>query len=455
MAKFSDLPAELLLMILDRLAPTDADTFCVLSRNVRAVSASFLENHMNLKRKYTHRTYCRKTSTFPDGSLADLLRDVLQTPEFGYYVRTLQIDGHKYLEAEHIRHSESMELFEHTIQDCAMIEGQLEKQKWIEQLNVGDEDPVIAMLLLMLPNLTDLRLADCRSSYCIQYMAMRISGTKDKPALTRLSAIELGDSVFRGNPDNGDLVVSLSSLPSVKHLSASNLRSINVLGNDFVRGQINDRDFKSRITHISFANCAFYSAVLSSILTWSKNLTSFSYCSTRGSNSFAHSDYKWIRDALLAEAKDTLRDLKIYSYNEDFMGDLKDFTVLQNVSTSSRLLFGLDRKKKHTLAQILPATIITLRLRDVGDLGFQCHLEILEDLVKTKATTLPKLSWLQYLFSLPSPATRSARKAFKEQVKSAGERANIRYDVKFVIDWPRDTGNEVTEASGWSKSWRR
>ncbi|KAG7001501.1 hypothetical protein G7Y79_00031g066160 [Physcia stellaris] len=335
-----------------------------------------------------------------------------------------------------------------------MIEGQLEKQKWIWYLGLGDEDPVIAMLLLMLPNLTNLRLVDCESSKCIEYMATRISGTKDKPALTQLSAIELGDSVWGISPHNCDLMLSLSSLPSVKHLSASNLPSRNVLGTSLVRRQTSDRDFKSPITHVSFTNCALHHTMLSSIIAWLKNLTSFSFCSTRGSVSGFNSDHKWIRDALLLEAKDTLKDLNLYSWDEDFMGDFKDFTVLQNVSTSSKLLFGRDRNNKHTLAQMLPASIATLRLRDTGELGFEYHLEMLGDLAKTKADTLPELVFLQY-FITTRDRLRSTKKAFEEQLEIECKKANIRCDVGPVVDSFRDREiREVTEASGWSHNSR-
>ena len=452
MAKFSDLPNELLLMTLDRLSPTDADTFCMLSKNVRAVSASFLEKHMSLKRKYTHRKYSNKRIIVRDGSLADLLRDVLRNPELGHYVRTLQIDGCKRIKAGYMDNREIMDLFRHTIQDCAMIEGHLEKRNWTADLNHGAEDPVIALLLLMLPNLTNLRLTDCVDTYCVEYMALRIGGTEDRTALARLSAIELGDPGHGLRPDY-DLVLSLSSLPSIKHLSASNLRSVNQLGNELIRAQINDRDCKSEITHMSFANCLLNSTLLYSILTWSNNL-SFSYCSDRSdrsrSGTYGESDYKWIRCALLAEAKDTLKDLNLYSYKEDFMGGLKDFTVLQNVSTSSRLLFGLDRKEKHTLAQMLPATTRTLRLRDTGDLGYGYHLEMLGDLAKTKADALPELAFLQYFFSTRD-RLRSAKKAFEEQLEIDCKRANIRCEVSPIVQSyrVRET-REVTEASGWS-----
>ena len=450
MAKFSDLPNELLLMTLERLSPTDADTFCMLSRNVRAISASFLEKHMSLKRKYTHRKYSRKRNTVRDGSLADLLRDVLRNPEFGLYVRTLQIDGCKRSEAEYKDDREIMELFRHTIQDCAMIEGHVEKRNWIEDLNNGAEDPVIALLFLMLPNLTKLRLTNCVDAYCVEYMAPRIGGTEDGTALARLSAIELGDPGHGLRPDY-DLMLSLSSLPSIKHLSASNLRSVILPGNELIRAQINDRGCKSEITHMSFANCLLHSTVLYSILTWSKNLTSFSYCNNRSSTGIdGHLDYKWIRCALLVEAKDTLKDLKLYPYKEDFIGGLKDFSALRNVSTSSRLLFGLDRKKKHTLAQMLPATIRTLRLRDTGDLGCGYHLEMLGDLVKTKAGTLPELAFLQYFFSTRD-RLRSAKKDFEEQLEIDCKRADIRCDVGPVIHSYQDREiREVTEASGWS-----
>lgn len=454
MAKFSELPNEILLMILDHLPIMDAVTFSKLSRNTRAVAASFRKTHTWLRRRYTHRKYSSKKNTNLHGTLADLLRDVLQYPELGHYVRTLQIDGYEDFDADYVENKETMELFRHAIHDCTLIEGQLEKQSWLEYLSEGDEEPVIALLLLMLPNLTNLRLKDFGNSYCIGYMAIRISAKKDTTALARLSAIEVEDREGNTTPESGDLVQSLSSLPSIKRLSVSNAGNDFRLGNHPIFAQINDRGSNSQVTHMSFTNCALHPTVLSSIMTSSQNLTSFNYCSNRRAKSFGKSDYKWIRDALLVEAKDTLKDLRLYSYNEDFMGGLKDFTVLQNVSTSSGLLFGLDRKKKHSLAQMLPATIKSLTLHDYGDLGLIYHLEILEDLAKTKANTLHELHFLQYFFSTEDRVTRGAKKAFKEQVGFACKGANIRCDVDWVSDCPRDRETEVAEASGWSRHLR-
>ena len=317
MVKFADLPSEILMMFLDLLSPSDADAFCQLSRHVRALSAPFIRKHMDLKWRYTTCRNFTARGVEPNGQPANLLRDILEKPHLALYVNRLHINGWrerwgdsgaqgvpqeapKTLPSEETRYPEStMELFKNAIRNCAMIP-EADKEGWISNVSDGDEDPLIALLLLMLPNLVKLRLTSC-DGYRIEEMVGKITQDKRTKYLSKLVAVELA-GLHPSNEgvefnDNAVIIKYFSVLPSIKRISALHF---DAQDNEYIAAvQVTGRNQKSRITHMSFARCSLNSSVLLEILASTESLTSFSYCPGEYENGFGNYEPMWIRVALL------------------------------------------------------------------------------------------------------------------------------------------------------------
>lgn len=223
-----------MLMILNHLSPLDVDAFCQLTKRIREVSQSFLEKHMALKSKYTTYSNFRDDGSENNGLLADLLRDILEDPRRALYCTRLYIYGHMgNFEDEAaaddlhtIRHTSytknTVKLFRDAISNCTMLPDNV-KGAWINAVEVGDEDPLIALLLLLLPNLKGLRLVGCDAPFTIKLLE-RITEKEGTEILAQLTAVEInGCNPYMGTDYQGEDIGILNyfaALPSVKRIIA-------------------------------------------------------------------------------------------------------------------------------------------------------------------------------------------------------------------------------------------
>lgn len=86
MATLHSLPTELLHQIFDLILPADIENFACVSRAIYLMSASVLAKHKALIRKYH-----KLEETEPDESIVGVLRDVLNQPRVGHYVREIEL----------------------------------------------------------------------------------------------------------------------------------------------------------------------------------------------------------------------------------------------------------------------------------------------------------------------------------------------------------------------------
>lgn len=447
MANFSCLPNELVLMVLNRLSPSDADVFCMLSKDIRKVAASFLKEHTDLKRKYTKCRYISDSAVYdnPNGPPADLLMDIIQNPNSALYVRSLHLEGIQYGGANYMTKESAVKLFNAAIRSCAMISGDEEQDQWCESIMTGEEDAVVALLLLMLPNLVTLRLDNC-DGHLISHTLARISSSGDKVALTQLSAVQFGQGFNDRIFDYDGILPSLTLLPAVKRISALNV------GNPFIQQDVYPQarrpGAKSPVTHLSFTNCCYHPMVLSRVMQGLENLTIFSYCS-EVALSHAEPEPSWLRDTLLAHAKDTLRELTIYSWKDGFMGSLKEFTVLVKVSTSARLLQDPSSHIEPALSQTLPRQLTILKLCDHDDLGHLYYFKLLEHLLSIRGEETLELTTLYFLLKADEATSPFARETLRHYLQKKCTTAGM----MIVLEWGNSRIEqvfEILEGPGWS-----
>lgn len=438
MARFSDLPAELLLPILEHLKPTDADTFCMLSKHVCAVASAFLENHMKMKRAYTNRVHCTQAYFDRcDRTPPNLLDEVLQRGEIALYVQRLHLKDYATdvddlvedaYDVGYMIPNHTLEVLSQAIENCDLIDGQSFKTDRIVSLLYDGEYATNVLLLSLLPNLVTLRLDNGAHKYFVRYVEDDNSQKIGTPLLAQLGVIELSkygtameecDTAMEEYDNSMEeydrILVLLSLLPSIKQISALNVgtRGSDYEANadrslyqgDYPPGHStfanlsisNSPSRLSRVTHMSVANCKIHPSVWAKMLGATTNLTSFKYCSNEAFRTKEH-EAEWFCKALHAVAKDTLRHLTFYTHDQHHMGSLRDFQALESLSTSVTLLHSSSLGLS-SVSKLLPRSLELLRLRQYDGWDEACWFEFMDELLQAKNEELPKLKLVQYLLN--------------------------------------------------------
>lgn len=363
MKTLSDLSNELLGLILDFVHPRDLEAFFSTSKEHRQGGAWLLQRHLVLKRTYSTFTYHKDT---PRGAPARLLKAIWKNPQVADYVLKVDIEGWdstfqggEPFEARPARPpytTEDLSLYESALKECKHVHG-AELAEYLSFLSRGDEEPIIMLLLISLPNLEQLRF-NCYGILDGANILRSITEEQPTQVLTRLTTAHFQPS--NNDPDQGyhdfEVVVHSCSLPSMNEVSFHRFASE---PGEFENFHIIDSYRNIPVEKMTFSCCAIGSKYLFELLSRCGNLTTFNYSpGPEGHNVAAYSPF-WIRAALQTHCKDTLKDLSIVSKDQpqSFMGSLRAFKILEDVTTDLRLLIGHPHDTRRTLSEMLPSSI--------------------------------------------------------------------------------------------------
>ena len=185
MAKFSDLPNELIMGIWGYvLAPEDVESFALASKTVYGLSKPFVTEHAKLKKRYS----IQVLSIWGEKRPADLLMDLMLKPRIALYVRRFHVDDwapcweeedyvydwaacseeedvdgwaafseeERYIPRKSLT-ADTIELLRDGVR-CSSVVEISELGNWIAAIELGDEDPIIALILMRLTRLKKLEL---------------------------------------------------------------------------------------------------------------------------------------------------------------------------------------------------------------------------------------------------------------------------------------------------------
>lgn len=268
-------------------------------------------------------------------------------------------------------------------------------------MEIGDEDPLIGLLLLMLPNLTKSRLEGCDAHFTTK-MLEKIGEKEGTETLAQLNVVEISGCHPRvGRRYQGEdiaIVNYFAVLPSVKRILA--LHAYRYWENQNPDFQLKPRNRKSSVTHVAFGNCSLRFNDLSEFLANAEALESFGYYD--GSPDLTGEEFQpmWFRAALLAHVSDTLEQLTILwcGQPKTLMGSLKHFKALRHLTTDIELLTGVSLRKEVQLVPLLPQTIRSVNLYARWVLGSLHHFKIYNELMESKFEKVPELSSIAYRF---------------------------------------------------------
>ena len=406
MALLSDLPNEITLMILGLLlySPADFESFVSTCKKIYSVAGADLDIHRALTRE--HRVYRFNDPCIfgPRGLPSHLLARIFHEPLRAFYVREIWIDreplgwtGESKFERrqENPRVPDGEQItarVREVLPELVHGDEFWKRNRWPE---LKDEASVIPLLLLLLPNLSTLKVK-CLSVIDTGwfYGMLKVITTMKGPG-TPLSYLRHAQM-----PDMRLLsyMVALPSMTSL-HGLAINLPEAEHEPDDLISET-------SNLKHLGFTRCSIHPKRLFGILTAFRELRSFTYVSK---DAYEHShhesqahrtvifDPSWVCAGLSAFTSSTLESLTLISRNNvgNFMGDIRGLRQLRNLHTESQLLLGEDyqNRKGISLAEVLPPNLETLKLEcsRFEEVRIARHISILAEQKKDYVPALRKV----------------------------------------------------------------
>lgn len=401
MAALSHLPNEMITEIWARiLEPRDIERFALVSKHIYALGKPFVDEHNKLKREYS----LSETGPYTRSSApAFLLKDVLLRPRVALYVTHLSIGRYQVHWEDPVSDSDDdvrchspypdddMALFIEAIRKASFVPRN-EIEGWITSVREGNEDPILALLPLLLSNLTTTILV-IQSSWEQQIQPLetiqRIAKAENRPFLTRLTTVNLHVELpLADNFMDWEWLNMSVTLPVVQSIHVKRLGSLEE--DDSINYKQLFTPGISNTTELTFVDSGIGSESMLRLFESIKGLKRFSYVEPDERLGFL--EPFWMRSGLLAHAKRSLESLRITaSQNKEgkTLGTFHTFTALRELETNRHLLIVGAHLDK--LADLLPASIEKFHPH-TGD--HRCRDSVpslIESFEKAKLELLPKL----------------------------------------------------------------
>lgn len=427
MTTFNDLPNELIVEVWRQvLDPKAVESFALTSKTVYALGRNVIQEHNELKAKFSSIDHYELHEggyyELHEGSdLVEALQILLLNSRAALYVRNVYIDrlGEEWgdvddseQEDERSYSEDTMELFKHAIEDNPLI-SEDEVVSWLDAFAIEKENAIIPLIITMLPKLHSLALPHVYSAEALLFnMIKRIAECKNTEVLSLLREVRLlpGDM---NRPRGFDWIRTLAKLPSVKAIEAWDIAPNRTrVNHDYPKarritdchGPYETHDSyhtvyhesphalipkTSAITHLTFINCIIDTRRLVKLLDGLQALESFQYHSPR-----ALSNPNKMVDALLANAKHTLRKLRLRSDGgaTHCPVTLTDFAVMDDLEI--RYDYLLDDGDRRKLANILPPSIEKVHLSLLYTSWYEVMVDDVLEMTIDKAERLPNLKGL-------------------------------------------------------------
>ena len=441
MAPFSSLPVELLEHIAGHVMPEDIENFAQTSKHIRSVSIAVLENHRQLNRKFAVISGRSATKT-----VKLMLEAVLAGPRIGHYVKKIQLTGAGPDTFEDLEGSDQ----ENETGDwdnvpaydpdwdwdvksddaprgidqirAAIDEGKLLDPRHLAQIynnfKKRHDCPLLALLLPLLPNLTELSLLSAYDPHGLYEMIKKAKEHKI-PILNRLRHVctlamdlESAEECMMIN----DLKVYLL-IPTLRKLTGAWVWHTQWRKTYFESQQ------PSNITELELRKCMIESKILACFLRHCPHLQTFvytvndDYINRRRDDPDDYLDSRcdpWIICAALeAQVATSLQRLTILmrsrKHQPTFMGSLRGFKALEYVHSEPGCLLpneGYGTTDKGTFSSTLPRSLRILKVRCHGEMNWY-PWELIEESILAKTDRDAPLRHFKTLMFESTPAQAS------------------------------------------------
>ena len=438
MAILLDLAHELLLQILESLAPIEMVSFATSCKRIHTVAQDNLTLHRQRIERYQNVTLwgCFRHQDQPHPIL--LLRDICNDWRVAYYTRSLVIEccGEQPFSMDEASMDEDSSVLtdfslDHLIaQDVETVRSVLPEiiipvrkmlsmaLRWdeakvnevLDMTEYGARGAILGLLIVSLPAIKSISFKDyvwcdelwIDSLKSITYQQNPYLGSSEANFLMDVSELNL-DQQYENRSAKSWSIIPFVTLPSLQVIRGASIDSSSFDDFPFVE---NDGLPPSPVTVIDLQRTTLPTDDLDRVLRYVQDLKRFRY-DYRPQSHFIHKGAEpgGIIQALLGYASHSLESLALTSatpyrspHDEDIKGSLQAFEVLKDLHLPSNT-FLADRSKAFKrslgteeipkLVDILPASIETVRLD--GEMKWKSMAALLVGLPEDKAECLPKL----------------------------------------------------------------
>ena len=423
MARFSDLPNELVREVAGHVMPDDIESFSLTSRGVYAEALPLLKEHRELKVRYSAFGNLEKTgfdgrrlgksdfrghqvmlNGYPGDSLSNLLTDILTDHRLVPYIKELRLDycclawesedpDPSNERHEHVPYTEEqVALFKQALSEYLLPE---KLEAWTtELLIIGHEGPIISLLLFLLPNINSIKLERCSNLSDHVREAIECVKTDFKssmPILTRLERVKLEYNDPLPFPDVDfcavEFLAFLATIPSLKSLYADQFAPW-----DSPYDSSCLSPHSSNITDLGFKSCNLSLGQLEDLLQGLKALHSFHFIFDEHLE-MGPWDAAEICKVLSKHAQRSLEVLDVRSELEPTgpIENLQDFEILKELVLSLSLFRAGEDSPSQTLAAQLPESIQKISLHDIEVKDISLLEDSIREVVHCKSDRLPRL----------------------------------------------------------------
>lgn len=388
MARFADLPTELLHQIMYQLQPDDLDNMILTSQHFYFASDSVLAEHRILKRKYSIILHVADVPQGPSKELSPvhhlpcLLKAIVDCPRIGFYIKKIVIRGisDRWITgsicdggltsdaiAQNPRCSEDdLALFRRTASRFPALSpypiasnrgmSSSDLLNWHQSIDDGDHAALLALIILHCPNLSTLDFDSraSRTKWIFDFIE-RINENKGCNPLSHLKHVRFKQS----RPDPHFEPFDIRGFLSLPAIEAIEVHQLNGVQHHGIGSPMPCQN--SNVHSLTLTRCGFDSMAIFGLLEATRHLKSFTLHRTGMVN-------YWIRATLLAFAKDSLEYLSLHANiasgfpQNIYAGQLSMFTALKTLELDAAML-EIDRHSGiGDLRTHLPPSLQFLRL---------------------------------------------------------------------------------------------
>ena len=462
MAQFQDLSSELVLGILEEVQPDDIVSISLASKTIHQLALPRLDEHRRLQKQYSRFNnmveFAPNTWKDPGGLLADLLCNIISNTRIGQYIKTIDLeywnssplegwkpdavfDQRNFTSKSWVQpcSKTNMEIIEDAVRAAEIIPRD-EIDDWLHEIRHGNEDPIVALLLLHAPKLHTLDFIVPYNSGDSSFVLRTIERIVASELPVKLHLSHLRDVRLRFAERWSDLhlVKAFMSLPSLTSILTHRL-------------YVDDRTFEASSARLSrpsnvrdilflggYLPCNFFWELLKGV----KKLKSFHYnfrSIWREDTYEPPIDSLTIIRSLEANAAHTLERLSLGAYEEakTIKIALRGFHILRDVSLHSNSYSIIEESRLGDFVSSLPPSLEKLSLswyQTRPEDSFEALKRATLGFVRESKTHLPRLRRL-YLETFDSRESE----ALWDQLGS-DETAQINPKLSFYIRGPDRKG---------------
>lgn len=425
MVGFNNLPNELVVQIIRLALPEDLESFTSTCKLVRELARNSLNEHRAFKRKY--RDWITSPGSTQD-CLYGLLRAILRNPRIARYVETLEV--HELLmewmsepedteaisddddpDPAEYRHTGVMTVneeakFRNVIQECIYVPGD-DFELWWDALDSGEDDPILALLVTLLPNLKRLDIQlDTTSADLFFETIRRISAASSTSntsiPLSRLSEVAVRTTELLDRRPYIDVgcLWPFFALPSVRSVTGERVRHDEMI-------PLPERSSDVISLYLE-PPCDIAPEKIKNLFSIFKGLQVFELLpepepcsqSDSGTELMTGLDVQAIHESLIEYAKLSLKEFSLCiedldDWDQAYTGSFRAFEVLKVISINAILLLGKPGLFRKTLAEVLPMSIEDITIQDQPLLRRE-YRGLVFKLLSVKQLTLPNLKSLSF-----------------------------------------------------------